>query len=246
MKFIYSLLFLLTVASCSSPSRKEEQGPVTDGLVKSYRGDGKTLYQEQTLSGGKLNGVSKTYFPNGKLYLEEWYANDQKHGKVMQYYESGILYSETNYDSGKIHGVVKRYHKDGKLKAESRFSHDCPCLGLKEYILNGDPRPRYPEIVITMDDQLLTRASYFVNLTVSERVKSLEFFKGSLEDGCLHKGLVEIPLKGEERAQLDLSVGSDGLIKERFNVVAKIETIAGNILVAQKSVAVNAGYARDY
>lgn len=244
MKFIYSLLILLAVSSCSL--KQEEKESTSDGVVKRYRADGKTLYKEQTLSGGKLNGISKTYFPNGKLYLEEWYANDKKHGKVLQYYESGILYSEMNYDSGKIHGVVKRFHKDGKLKAESKYDHDCPCQGLREYILNGDPRPHYPEIVITVNDQLLTRASYFINLTVNERVKSVEFFKGSLKEGCLHKGLEALPLKGEERAQLDLSVGSDGLVKESFNIVAKIETIAGNILIVQKPVTVSAGYARDY
>lgn len=246
MKYFYYVVIVSIIVSCSSKEKTEDQASTNEGVVKSYRGDGTTLFSEVTYHNGKRNGLSKTYHPDGKVYLEEWYVNDKKHGQVTQYYQSGVLHSETNYDSGSMHGIVIKYHKDGKLKAESRFNHDCPCVGLKEYILNGDPRPSYPEIVVTMDDQLLTRASYYVNLTVSERVKEVEFFKGSLKDGCFHKGLEPITMKAKEKGQIDLSVGPDGLIDQRINVIAKIETIAGNILITQKLITVKAGYKRDY
>jgi hypothetical protein len=244
MKCLYYLVLLSVAVSCStSDKKKEEEGSTENGIVKNYRADGVTLFSEVSYEHGKLNGVSKTYHPDGKLFLEEWYVNDKRQGKVTQYYQSGIIHSETLYDSGKIHGIVKRYHKDGKLKAEAPYKQGCACLGLKEYILNGDPRPHYPEIVIKTEDKMLSQASYYVHLSLTERVKKVEFFKGYLKDGCLPDDLERIPSGGDDKkARIGYGVGPGDFVMEKINIVAKIETIAGNILVTQQSYTVSVDF----
>jgi hypothetical protein len=224
-------LLLLILVSCNSQTGDEQE---KDGIVKSYRSDGR-LYTEFSYEKGKRAGISKTYHPDGKVYLEEEYVNGKRHGKTTQYYQSGKIYSETIYDSGKVHGIVKRYHKDGKLKAEVPYQFDCACIGLKEYILDGSPRPTYPEIVITTDDKRLSNATYYLNLSLTERVKKVEFFKGDLNRGCLHDKLEAIRATAEDKARIDYDLGKGGSVTDRVSIVAKIETIAGNTLVIQKS-----------
>lgn len=212
--------------------------PGANGIVKTYREDG-SIYTEANYVNGSLNGICKTYHPNGKLFREENYIDNIVQGKVLQYYQSGILYSETNYDSGKIEGVVKRYHKDGKLKAEAPFKKGCECLGLKEYILNGDPRPHYPDIVIEAVDKVVESGAYYIRLSLTERVKKAEFYYGDLNDGCLHDGLIPIRPTGKDTGEIGYKLVAGQTLTEQINIVAKIETIAGNILVKQISYKVS-------
>lgn len=240
MKVVVTIALFTILTSCSSFDKKKDNSE-KEGVVKNFRPDG-TLYSEASYHNEKLHGVSKTYHPNGKLFLEESYVNGTKHGKTIQYYQTGILYSETNYDSGKIHGIVKRYHKDGKLKAEAPYNHGCECLGLKEYILNGNPRPHYPEIVIRTEDKMLTQASYYIHLSLTERVKKVEYFRGYLKEGCLHNELEPIMSTGEDRGRIGYTIGPGEFVMEKINVIARIETITGNVLVTQKSFNVAADF----
>jgi antitoxin component YwqK of YwqJK toxin-antitoxin module len=221
---------------------KQKQVEVADlgenGMVKTYREDG-SIYTEANYINGSLDGICKTYHPNGKVFRVENYSNNILQGRVLQYYQSGILYSETNYDSGKTEGVVKRYHKDGKLKAEAPFKNGCECLGLKEYVLNGDPRPHYPEIVIETDDKVVESGAYYIRLSLTERVKKAEFYYGELKEGCLHDGLIPIRPTGKDTGEIGYKLVKGQTLTEQINIVAKIETIAGNILVKQELLKVS-------
>jgi hypothetical protein len=233
MKYLFRITLLVALGACG-PTDKEEKGSKDDGVDRAYREDG-SLYSEMSYKDKKLHGICKTYHSNGKVFREETYANDKKHGKFTQYYQDGTMHSEMMYDSGKIDGIVRRYHKDGKLKAEAPFKKGCECLGLKEYILNGDPRPHYPEIVIKTEDKLLSSASYYIHLSLTERVRKVEFFKGYLKEGCLHDGLESVISDAKNTGRIGYTVIQGEFVMERINVVAKIETIAGNILVTQRS-----------
>jgi hypothetical protein len=73
-------------------------------------------------------------------------------------------------------------------------------------------------------------------------VKKVEFFKGYLKDGCLHDNLEPIPSIGEDKAQIAYGVGPGDFVMEKINIVARIETIAGNILVTQRPVTVSVDF----
>lgn len=233
MRYVFWLVIVLI--SCSSPKKKETESAVKNGIINVYRDDGR-LHKELSYKDGKLHGLSKIYHPNGKLYLETEWANDKRHGLTKQYFQNGILYSETYYDSGQITGTLKKYHKDGKLKAEMRYKNGEECTGLKEYILSGEPRPHYPEIVITPENKILSEGYYYLHVSLSERVHKVTYYKGHLKDGCLHKGLETIYADGKNKGMYAYALSPGQFVMETINIVAKVETIAGNVLVIQKSM----------
>jgi hypothetical protein len=235
MKCLSWSVMLLLILSCTESQKQEPSSTVKNGIIKVYREDGR-LHKELAYKNDTLHGVSRIYHPNGKLYLETEFANDKRHGTTKQYFQSGILYSETHYDSGRITGILKKYHKDGKLKAEVPYNKGMECAGLKEYILNGEPRPHYPSIVISMEDKLKAEGRYYVKFSISERVHKATFYRGTLKDNCLHSELEKIYQPEENKAMLVYPLSQGQYFDETENFIAKVETIAGNILVIQKTL----------
>lgn len=231
----YVCWLVIVLIACSSPKKKETESAIKNGIISVYRDDGR-LHKELSYKNGKLHGLSKIFHPNGKLYLETEWANDKRHGLTKQYFQNGILYSETYYDSGQITGTLKKYHKDGKLKAEMRYKNGEECTGLKEYILSGESRPHYPEIVITPENKILSEGYYYLHVSLSERVHKVTYYKGLLKDGCLHKGLETIYADGKNKGMYAYALSPGQFVMETINIVAKVETIAGNVLVIQKSM----------
>lgn len=243
MRVRLSIAVLSIVFACIG-QEKGLQSKIKNGIIKVYREDKIRLHKELSYKNDKLDGLSKIYHPNGTVYLETEYANDKRHGLTKQYFQSGILYSETQYDSGKITGILKKYHKDGKLKAEVPYNKGMECAGLKEYILNGEPRPHYPSIVITPENKILSEGVYYLHVSLSERVHKVSFYKGNLKDNCLHSNLEKLYADGKDKGMLAYSLGQGEFVMETVNFIAKIETIAGNTLVVQKSF--NVALQRDF
>jgi hypothetical protein len=230
MKTILQLVSYVLLAGCAQESVDSEEIHV----VTIHRTDG-MVYSEVSYKDEKPHGPSRIYHPNGKLYLEIMYRDGVKHGLSKQYYQSGMMYMEAQYVEGVMEGLAKKYHKDGKLKAEMPFRDDFPCAGLKEYILNGDPRPHYPEIIITPENKLLTSNEYLLHITLSERVQSATFFMGELSNGCLHDALQDVSPTGNDKGTIAINVVPGESIKGVINIIARIETIAGNVLVTQQT-----------
>lgn len=238
MRYLLRAAVAVVLVSCTPSQDKKSESTVKNGIIIVKRDDGR-LHKELAYKNDKLHGLSKVYHPDGKLYLETEWANDRRHGLTKQYYESGILYSETYYDSGKITGILKRYHKDGKLKSEARYNKGADCAGLKEYILTGEPRPHYPEIVFKTEDKISKEGRYYVKLSLSERVHKATFYRGTLKDDCLHRELEKIYQPEDDKAMLIYPLGQGQLIDQTDNFIARVETIAGNILVIEKSLHIN-------
>lgn len=230
MRRILQIVSFVLLIGCSEKTIDPEELHV----VTIHRTDG-MVYSEVSYKGDKPHGPSKMYHPNGKLYLEIMYQDGVKHGSSKQYYQSGMLYLEAAYVNGVMEGMSKKYHKDGKLKAELQFRDDYPCTGLKEYILNGDPRPHYPEIIITPESRLLNNNEYLLHVSLSERVQAATFFVGVLNSDCLHDGLQEVSSDGKDKGTISISVVPGESVKGIINVIARIETIAGNVLVTQQA-----------
>jgi hypothetical protein len=232
MKYLHQTAIILLLIGCTP--QKETEPTFKNGIIKVYRDD-RRLHKELAYKNDSLHGLSKVYHPNGKLYLETEWANNKRHGITKQYFQSGILYSETQYDSGRITGILRKYHKDGKLKAEVPYNKGIACAGLKEYLLNGEPRPYYPSIVIKTEDKIKTEGYYYLNFSISERVRKVTFYRGTLKDNCLHSELEKIYQPANDKAMLVYPMGRGQYVDQAENFIAKIETIAGNMLVVQKS-----------
>jgi hypothetical protein len=239
MRILFRIVIFILCAACTS---QESFDAEKVSIVKSYRPDGR-LYATVAYVNNKPHGTGLQYHPNQKLYIEAEYSNGFKHGVAKQYYQSGVLYSETPFTQGKIDGIVKKYHKDGKLKAEIPYKNDFECIGLKEYILTGEPRPHYPEIIITPENRLLSGAGYLLHIALSERVQQASFFMGDLTDGCLNETLTDVLRTGKDTGVIEIMVKPGESVKANINIIARIETIAGNVLVTQQDHALAINYA---
>ncbi len=231
MRIFFRIAGFIMLAGCAAETLDSEKIHV----VTIHRTDG-MVYSEVSYKGEKPHGPSRLYHPDGKLFLEIMYKDGVKHGISKQYYQrTGTLYLEAEYVDGVMQGAAKKYHKDGKLKAEMSFQDDFECLGLKEYILNGEPRPHYPEIIVTPENKLLIDNQYVLHVSLSERVQSAEFFMGELKNGCLHDALQSVTPVGKDKGEIIINVVPGESLKATINIIARIQTIAGNVLVTQLS-----------
>lgn len=208
---------------------------------------------------GKLQGLHKYYFPDGKLYLEINYKDSVPHGEVRRYfkaggilessnynngilhgisrtyYEGGKLSSETPYDSGRIHGVKKKFRKDGMPAYEAPYRYGQPCVGLKEFFLSGRPVDNYPSIVFKPLNELLKENRYILQIMLSDGSKVVEFYHGKLVDGkYIHPNADPIHTQNGV-AKLYYYLPPGAFAMEKVEVVAKIKTDLGNYVLAEAS-----------
>ncbi len=241
-ELIYYFLITVIILGCDTKKKNLQNGKdqnkktdTTDGVKKYYTSDGK-LKNEITILQGKRNGVARTYYKNGKVSLEMNYKTGKRDGSSKRYYENGTLYQETNYNDDKIDGIRKKYRENGRPMSVARYESDFPCNGLKEYLLSGEPKDNFPSMVITTQDNLLTKGIYSINLSLSDKSKRVKFYIGNLStSGCLTYDLIGTILDkktGIGTVQYSLSPG--GFMMEELNFIAEVETNLGNTYLAQK------------
>ena len=97
-----------------------QQGKL-NGLSKQYYDDGK-LQSEILTENGKENGLAKQYYQNGNLQSEVIFKDGQPEGLIKQYYETGELEKEQTIKNGKFEGPVKQYYEDGTLKTDAVYN----------------------------------------------------------------------------------------------------------------------------
>jgi len=99
---------------------------INDSLITEniYHLNGNLLFHTEFIN-GKINGVKKVYYSNGKQRLEEIYKNDS----VFQwktYYENGQLKSEGYGDFMHRQGFLNEYYDTGNLKQKIFFIKGIP------------------------------------------------------------------------------------------------------------------------
>jgi antitoxin component YwqK of YwqJK toxin-antitoxin module len=101
-----------------------------------FNEDGKTIMTEENYENGALNGISKTFFPNGKLAEVKNYKNGKLEGGLKRYADNGNLLDDLSYSNGKLHGLAKYYNIDGALIYTGFYEND-EKIGEWEYYENG-------------------------------------------------------------------------------------------------------------
>jgi antitoxin component YwqK of YwqJK toxin-antitoxin module len=90
-------------------------GSEYSGILEEYDTKGQLL-SEIKLVNGKKEGLSKFYWPDGKLKCEANYQNGIYHGSVIRYFENGNLFSSFNYKDGQESGKQQMWKSDGRIK----------------------------------------------------------------------------------------------------------------------------------
>jgi len=234
----FLLIFALVTTGCDSP-RQAKTAPGDDeaqDVNRAYYKDGK-LETEIPMRNGKKHGIARSYYPNGKLRLELEYRFGKKEGLSKRYYESGALYQTTEYKQDMFDGIQTKYRENGNKISEQPYHLDLPCLGLKEYLLDGSPRQHYPTIVITPVDELLTKGEYRLMFSTSDKKRKVKYYRGKLSAaGCLTEALEPVFFdedKGVGVITFYLRPGE--FYMEELNVIARIETANNNFYVTQRT-----------
>jgi antitoxin component YwqK of YwqJK toxin-antitoxin module len=80
-------------------------------FYRDYKGK---VYAEETWKAGKLDGLTKLFYPNGTLQAELQYKADLLDGLAKEYFPTGELSTEVNYTAGKRDGTTTVYDETGK------------------------------------------------------------------------------------------------------------------------------------
>jgi len=238
----YSVLFFVFLISCAPDKqiKKNESSEVlADGtkVVRSRYSNGITK-AEVPYREGKKNGLSKSFDKNGKISLELPYLNDKREGQSRRFYEGGKqLYQTTEYKEDKMHGRQVKFRENGDRISEARYENDYPCLDLIEYYKDNTKRKDYPKIVVTPIDQLESRGTYHLEISMSEKVRKVKYYLGRLtKSACLSDDLYQI-LQDETRrvGRLTYNLPPGGFMMDELNIIAAVETVYGNTYITERA-----------
>lgn len=232
------MLCTIVLISCQ-PEKTTKQSEKTNSdstKVVQVKYDNGRIKAEITYKNGKQHGMSKSFDRNGYLTLELPYNNNKREGVAKKYYAGGKqLYQITEYKDDNINGMQTKYREDGKVMSVARYENNSPCLGLKEYLVDGSPKKKYPQIVITPIDQLKSQGMFKLQVSMSDKVRSVKYYSGKLnKNGCLDDNSYFILLKSKSMGELKFNLPPGGFRMEEVNIIAVVETTLGNSYVTQK------------
>jgi len=238
-----AITFAFILFGCGPAKEKEQASDSTavrnskDGqTVRSYYDDGKTK-SEVIYKNGRKNGMARTYTEDGSLVLELPYVNDKREGISKKYYTGGtVLAQTTEYKNDKMNGMQTKYRGNGKIMSEARYDNDLPCADLKEYLENGSLKKKYPTIEIKVQDNVAATGTYKLKVSLSERVRSVKFYRGQLPNsGCLTDDLYFLLIDPATKVgEIPYDVPPGESIKGDINIIAAFETLMGNTAIVQR------------
>ncbi|MEA3462102.1 MAG: toxin-antitoxin system YwqK family antitoxin [Bacteroidota bacterium] len=82
--------------------------------------DGSVRIREQYQE-GKLEGMSRSYYPNGEVSEDVQWKQNEKDGTWKQYYENGLPRLSGHYEKGKLQGSYELYFSDGNIKIRGSY-----------------------------------------------------------------------------------------------------------------------------
>lgn len=94
-----------------------------NGVQRSYHPNGTISYEVEKID-GKDAGVSKKFFENGALYEQSYYEKGKLEGPVETWHNNNQKASITNYRSDRKHGEKKNWYKNGQLRLSGQYFND--------------------------------------------------------------------------------------------------------------------------
>jgi antitoxin component YwqK of YwqJK toxin-antitoxin module len=82
--------------------------------------DGSVRIRETYLE-GKLEGVTRSYYPSGEISEEVDWKHNVKEGSWKQYYENGIPRLSGHYKNGLLHGSYEVYFSNNAVKIRGTY-----------------------------------------------------------------------------------------------------------------------------
>ncbi|MFT7032482.1 MAG: hypothetical protein ACJA2S_000982 [Cyclobacteriaceae bacterium] len=233
---ILFFISVLSIQSCQYLDKKNESKSDSnkkDGSVKTFRKDG-NLFSEINYVNGRMHGISKRYSKRGKLQFLDSYVDGIKNAKSLQFYPDGKVMRETSYMHGQKNGVTKAFWATGTLSSSITYREDLPANDLKEFMKSGKEK-KYETLLIQAIDELNTSGKYILKIKFSKNAKRADYYIGELVDGkyFAEYELAKIPEKNGV-GMLVFKPPPGGFIMKKYNIIGKLKTARGNILIRQK------------
>jgi antitoxin component YwqK of YwqJK toxin-antitoxin module len=102
-----------------------------DSTWNYFNSDSVLVMSEQYVK-GELNGLTKTYYYEGKLYEVKSWVNNVADGKLVQYFMDGSIKMESTFSMGKRDGKQLFYHSNGNVYYTGFYLNDLKS-GIWEY-----------------------------------------------------------------------------------------------------------------
>ncbi|KOS08428.1 hypothetical protein AM493_19150 [Flavobacterium akiainvivens] len=95
-----------------------------EGEWKMYFKGKDMVMQLENYKAGKLEGLTKIFYDNGKVAEEISYKNGLRNGSYKKYMSTGKLKEESTYKDNKLHGAATFYDDAGALAAKGQYTEN--------------------------------------------------------------------------------------------------------------------------
>jgi len=102
-----------------------------------YHEKSKTILTQETYTNGKLDGIKKTFYPNGTLTEEITYVKGSKEGANHYYSPDGVLLKKLQYINDLLQGPAEYYDSNGSVTIKGQYLKGKK-NGLWKYYKNGE------------------------------------------------------------------------------------------------------------
>ena len=182
--FFGSLIFIF--ALLLNPGCKGKTGSVSGNDTTSVADTGYTgitkymsgghVAMETTFKNGVKEGLTKTFYPGGKLKGTLWYENGLREDSAKWYFEEGQLFRTTPYKRDTIDGIQMQYFRTGKLKARIGYRKGFRTFEFEEYDMAGKKVGGYPDLVVQTKDEYNTKGTYTISLSLVGQIAKSKIF----------------------------------------------------------------------
>ena len=118
--------------SCYTIFYNQKNNKVSEGKVVDKQFEGRWIYYhedspaimtEELYLNGKLNGIRKVFYKNGKLAEESEYKADIRFGFYKSYAENGIILEESTYAFGQYEGEAIYRNVENKISGQGFYKN---------------------------------------------------------------------------------------------------------------------------
>jgi len=93
---------------------------------------------EENYVNGQKDGIAKTYYPTGELFVESKYVNGLQEGVYRAYFKSGKPYFECQMKGDKRDGFCQIFYQNGEMETEAFYRQGVRNDEWKYYDENGN------------------------------------------------------------------------------------------------------------
>lgn len=172
--FVRSFDNKLTISACDRDIRYRDKAGMRDWHYKRGIQELEDLRQLYRRSGKQhRDGISREYYPDGKVEIEETYGNSLKNGVQTVFHPSGRIWGKQTFVNDSLEGRSEWYYPSGQLD-DQRFYR-------KGFLINL-ARVYYDTTVTDFDKKFLVRDFYKTEDSLRKTYSRIQVWMEALYD----------------------------------------------------------------